>query len=181
MDMGNNSLEDRMHVLAKKIYARDKKLPVIERGSPAWHAWREWRKRNKLEWRGWGVSSDRVTVLCEYPPREFDSFEEQTVYSGDITAKVRGAKNAESARSHEIKYMEPTSVDPAEPLPSPLPLHDIRAEKEAMRYKLQQDGKKMLHKCSGHSFAANNLEFKAKMSEFPVGSQFIAILGEVWG
>lgn len=75
--------EKRVHRLAKKIYARDGRLPVIEKTADAaqWRAWRDWRKQHGLEVGHMDVC-ENYTVLTDWPSPDLETLERQYASGG---------------------------------------------------------------------------------------------------
>ena len=87
-----NELLDRIHELGKKIYAVEGKLPVLDRDTDAWKAWRGWRIKNELPV-GTMDSLWRWTVITLYPPASLEELEKQ--YSGVTGSRGVSVKTRE--------------------------------------------------------------------------------------
>lgn len=57
----------KLYLLGKQNFAKNRQLPVIERGSDEWHAWRRWRMENG-EPVGFMERQERWTVPAKWPP-----------------------------------------------------------------------------------------------------------------
>ena len=88
--------KDRLQHLGELIYARDGELPVIERGSAEWNAWRAWRVENGLN-----VSfmnrQERWTVPLRWPPTDLESAIRETVKKSSFAEKLKTQKEHEHA------------------------------------------------------------------------------------
>ena len=75
---------DAMTPVARKLYfigrnivkAGEGPLPTVERGSPEWTAWRQWRKDHG-ESVGFMDRLDRWTVPTAYPPIDLDEADKE--------------------------------------------------------------------------------------------------------
>lgn len=65
--MTTDELRSKLQLLAEQRYRRDGTLPVLDRDSPAWKAWRDWRQSNGLSV-NFMDRQDKWTVPTEYPP-----------------------------------------------------------------------------------------------------------------
>jgi hypothetical protein len=76
----------KLSEIGSRNYKRDGVLPVIERGSPQWQAWIDWRKERGLPNSFWHVC-DRYTVPMEYPPHDVDG-ELQRIGGGRLKERL---------------------------------------------------------------------------------------------
>lgn len=60
-------LEERLQELGQANYERDGVLPVLDRGTAAWNAWRSWRAQNGLP-TDFMDRQERWTAPTVYPP-----------------------------------------------------------------------------------------------------------------
>ena len=75
MDPRAKREREKISALAKQIYAglerKGQKLPVIERGTPEWDAWRKYRADRGIP-NSYFDSADRYTVPTQWPPDDID-------------------------------------------------------------------------------------------------------------
>lgn len=75
-DFDGSNLEGvskRLHDLGKAVFAVEKKLPVLEKNSDPWRAWKQWRKDHGLPV-GFMKRQDRWTVPAIWPPASEEAF-----------------------------------------------------------------------------------------------------------
>lgn len=70
------AVAQKLFALADREMAANGRLPVVEKGSKPWAAWREWRVRNN-EPVGYWDRANSVTVPVLWPPADLDD-----VYTG---------------------------------------------------------------------------------------------------
>ncbi len=87
---GPGAIEACLMRIAQGVYAREKALPVLERGCPEWCAWRDWRVAHGLP-----VSlmeaSERWTVPLRSPPHDLEAVEAECAQGSCIAALLKKA------------------------------------------------------------------------------------------
>ena len=67
-------MEERLQALGKNVFAREGSLPVIERDSDQWTAWRRWRVEHGMSV-NFMDTRERWTVPLEWPPSDLEAAE----------------------------------------------------------------------------------------------------------
>lgn len=86
MRNADNPMQQKISLLAERLYRRDKRLAVIRAGTPAWEAWRAFRARHGIHNR-FMDSQKTWTVPSEYPPADID-FELRSAGGGRLTDRM---------------------------------------------------------------------------------------------
>lgn len=85
-----SSVQDQLTQLGETIYKRQKPspLPVLEHGSPAWRAWRQWRLDHDLPV-AFMDRQQRWTVPTEWPPSDLDTALTSAAKRSSVASKLQ--------------------------------------------------------------------------------------------